>query len=419
MAYERTTANRSGKITIELHDNFTASGFVDGECVVARVTIFQKLTPRTLVKNHWDVEETKETYVKKYKNGLGETINKKNVLYNPMKEFSKAYTVTPSQFCKVFNSAIWKSAIVPYKEFQTLFFGKKSVNKGAFVQVVKTHDLLTQALQDGQKNILPFIQQSAMTPQELKKHYGKGLWKKVCQNTLGRNKLLFSRTHLVDLDSGALKHPQPKAAHWVKNVCGIPYTKMKVEGREFTDLFTDTERMARREGYPFNPTWSKLKMQEKHSEYMTVAQRDAETRRRERDEEYRLRMEKFEKVDLSKVYPQTVFEKDGVVATILSTYSQIRQEGEVMRHCVGSYAEESVNGTYAVIHMSGDDEETTLGLIVYRNPWGEDVSSDFQFNQHYGKYNSPVVSEKHKAMVDVVVQYLNGLKLTKESYEQK
>lgn len=42
--YERTTANRSGKITVELHDNFTASGFIDGECIISKFTIFQKLT---------------------------------------------------------------------------------------------------------------------------------------------------------------------------------------------------------------------------------------------------------------------------------------------------------------------------------------------------------------------------------------
>ena len=89
-----------------------------------------------------------------------------------------------------------------------------------------------------------------------------------------------------------------------------------------------------------------------------------------------------------------------------------------MRHCVGVYAERAIEGQYAVIHMSGDNEETTLGLSVDSSIWCVKVEEKmFRFNQHYGKCNSYVVSEKHMAMVEVVLQYLNGLKLTKESYE--
>ena len=421
--YERTTANRSGKITIELHDNFTASGFIDGECIINKFTIFQKITPRMLVKGKWDVEETSETYTKKLKGGIDYVKSRVKVNANPLKEFSKVYAVTPSQFCKVFNAAVWKSAIVPYKEFQSLFFGKV-IDRGAFISVARQHDMLTQAMEDGQKNILPIIAYTREAPQELKKNFGKGLWKKLCANTQHRNKLI-TRSPLpwdsaATLDSGALKFSNSaSAAHWVRNVCKLPYTKMRsTEGQQLTNLFSDTKRMAARQGQPFNPSWSKLKMQEKHNEYMTVGQREAEARRKERDEAYRLRVEKLEKADLSKVYPQTTFEKDGVVATILTKYEQIKEEGITMRHCVGTYAENAINGTYVVIHMSGDDEETTLGLSVDSSIWGVKVEEKmFRFNQHYGKCNSEVVSEKHKAMVEVVLQYLNGLKLTKESYE--
>ena len=422
--YERTTANRSGKITIELHDNFTASGFIDGECIINKFTIFQKITPRTIVKGKWDVEETSETYTKKLKGGIYYVKSRVKVNANPLKEFSKVYAVTPSQFCKVFNSAVWKSAIVPYKEFQSLFFGKV-IDRGAFISVAHQHNLLTQAVKDGQKNILPIIAYTGETPQELKKNFGKGLWKKLCANTQHRNRLITCSPlpwgSALRLDSGALKFANfnAEAIHWAKNVCKIPYTKIKSqEGQESVMLFNDTKHMARHEEQPFNPSWSKLKMQEKHNEYMTIGQREQEARRKERDEVYRLRVEKLEKADLSEVYPQTTFEKDGVVATILTKYEQIKEEGITMRHCVGTYAENAINGAYAVIHMSGDDEETTLGLSVDSSIWGVKVEEKmFRFNQHYGKCNSEVVSEKHKDMVEVVLQYLNGLKLTKEAYE--
>ena len=80
-------ANRSGKITIELHDNFTASGFIDGECIINKFTIFQKLTPRMLVKGKWDVEDTGKTYTKKYKDGV---------------EWTKNKVVVKSRMCRVF-----------------------------------------------------------------------------------------------------------------------------------------------------------------------------------------------------------------------------------------------------------------------------------------------------------------------------
>lgn len=434
--YTRTTANRSGKITVEIHDNFTASGYIDGECVVSRYSIFQKLSSRQIVKGKWSVEETSETYVKRFKGGYKRLRVKLDVKANPLKEFTKAYAVTPSQFCKVFNAAVWKSAISPYKEFQSLYFGKGGVNRFAFFDVVSRYDLLKQALEDNQKNILPILSKYGKTPQELKDEFGKGLWKKLCANSFHRNSLIVCSPRPIDeaigLDSGALKFANgAEAAHWVKNVCKIPYSRRNSrDWRDFLTLFTDTKFMAMHYGQPFNPSWSKLKMQEKHDEYMNIQIRDREEERKKRDELYRLKIEKLQSVDLSKVYPQIEFELDGVRATILTTYEQIRQEGVTMHHCVGTYAEQAMDGTYVVVHISGDREESTLGLCLSNN-WTLEVDRssaegtlsmnairNFVFNQHYGKCNSQVVSEKHKAIVEVVIKYLNNLKLTKESYDQ-
>lgn len=431
--YTRTTANRSGKITVEIHDNFTASGYIDGECVVSRYSIFQKLSSRQIVKGKWSVEETSETYVKRFKGGYKRLQVKLDVKANPLKEFTKAYAVTPSQFCKVFNAAVWKSAISPYKEFQSLYFGKRGVNMFAFFDVVGRYDLLKQALKDNQKNILPILSKYGKTPQELKEEFGKGLWKKLCANSFHRNRLLVNSALGVECnigwDSGALKGNRPAARHWAKNVCKIPYVKMKGELPIEVHLFLDTERMANALRLPFNEKWSKLKMQEKHNEYAAIINRQTEELRIKRDEAYQLKIEKLQSIDLSKVYPQTEFELDGVKATILTTYEQIQQEGVAMHHCVGSYAEEAMDGTYVVVHISGESEESTLGLSL-SNKWvseshlgqEEGIISlhsvrNFTLNQHYGKCNSQVKSENHKAVAKVVIEYLNNLKLTKESYE--
>lgn len=416
-------ANRCGKIEVELHEDLTATGYIDGKKVY-KGSIFHKVSAKTLNKNKWDINvevspvETKEDL-------WGMTVDRKvKFLNNPSKEFFKEHSITPSQFCKVFNAAVYKSAILPYREFAPLYFRRTYKVPGKFKAVVKYHDLLTQAVKDGQKNILPILATCGKTPQELKKELGKSVWKKLCSNSFYRNNLLADTTEIYEVsqkwDSGALKGPNPHARHWVKNVCKIPYSKMTMRTEEVV-LFLDTERLADQLSRPFNENWSKLKMKEKHDEYMNIQIREREEERIKRDELYRVKIEKLKSVDLSKVYPQTVFELDGVTATILTTYESIRQEGIAMHHCVGSYAEQAMVGNYVVVHMSGDDEETTLGLSV---PWMwnlayiEDSGKlSFVFNQHYGKCNSPVKSEKHKALVEVVVKYLNELKLTKEVYE--
>ena len=66
-------------------------------------------------------------------------------------------------------------------------------------------------------------------------------------------------------------------------------------------------------------------MEEKHNEYAQLQQRLAEQQRIERDKWYAERLAKLKAVDLSEFYTQTVWEKDGVVATLLTTYERITQ----------------------------------------------------------------------------------------------
>lgn len=420
-------ANRSGKITVELHEDMTATGYIDGKKIY-KGSIFQKISARVLNKGKWDTNievspaETSDDLWHK-------PARKAKFHNNPSKEFYKEHSVTPTQFCKVFNAAVYKSAILPYKEFAPLYFRNKSKVPGKFKAVVKYHDLLKQAVKDNQKNILPILANCGKTPQELKKEFGKGLWKKLCGNSFYRNNLIADTTEVYEVsqkwDSGALKGAFPHARHWAKNTCKVPYSKMTRTTEEVT-LFLDTERLANQVGLPFNENWSKLKMKEKHDEYMNIQIQARDEERKKRDEQYRLRIERLQSVDLSKVYSQTVFELEGVTATILTTYDQIRKEGVEMHHCVGSYAESCVNGSYIVLHVTGDGEETTIGLHEKSYGWNgcsidqkdTEPKLRFELSQHYGKYNSPVKSEKHKAIVEVVIEYLNGLKLTKESYEQ-
>ena len=87
---------------------FTAKLYIDGKFVLSR-PIWDKLTPKALVKNLWEVEEGNETYEKKTKWGL-HTTQKKKVIKNGFKEFTKEYNVVPSRAVKIFNAAVYRNA---------------------------------------------------------------------------------------------------------------------------------------------------------------------------------------------------------------------------------------------------------------------------------------------------------------------
>lgn len=412
--------NRSGEVNVEFDaEKFTAKLYIDGKFVLTR-RIWDKLTPKALVSGLWEVEFSSETYEKNTKWGL-RTFKKRKVIKNGFKEFTKKYNTTPSRVVKIFNAAVYRNAIAPYKEFSSLFQRKGRIATSEFTKVVNNVELLEQAKKDGQKNILPLILRVEAPPQSLKMEFGKGAWKKLANNSFHRNQMLSKYTNIPEVmgyDSTALKlagshwRNSPAAYHWLKNVVGIPYTKH--ESREAVNKFTlfeDTKEMAERLELPFNETWSARKMEEKHNEYARLQQRLMEQQRIERDKFYAERLKKLKAVDLSGFYPQTLWEKDGVKATILTTYDQIVQEGAEMRHCVAGYAERCINKEYTVVSLTDGDLRTTLGIYV-------DVVGDtyhFRHNQHYGKCNNRVEDSRFISLAKEVVENLSKMKLKKES----
>ena len=167
--------NRSGEVTVELDaDKFVATLSIDGKKVRSN-PFWKKLTTKELVKGLWEVRETNETYQKKTKWGLTQQ-RKKEVIRNGYKYFTATYGVCPTRVVKIFNAAVFKNAIIPYKEYFPLFYRSKSIDPAQFIKVVKNAELLEQATKDGQKNILPLILNQELPPQKLKSLLGKGVW---------------------------------------------------------------------------------------------------------------------------------------------------------------------------------------------------------------------------------------------------
>ena len=413
--------NRSGEVTVELDaDKFVATLFIDGKKVRSNL-FWKKLTTKELVKGLWEVRETNETYQKKTKWGLTQQ-RKKEVIRNGYKYFTATYGVCPTRVVKIFNAAVFKNAIIPYKEYFPLFYRSKSIDPAQFIKVAKNAELLEQATKDGQKNILPLILNQELPPQKLKSLLGKGVWKNLTRNSFHRNNLLVNYnniTEVLNYDSTALKiackdwRHDPDAFHWLKHVVGVPYSKHR-ERDAIVKLTTyaDTKDMAARLQLPFNEKWSPRKMEEKHTEYSRLQQRLAEQRRIVRDKDYAERLVKLKAIDLSIFYKQTTWEKDGVTATILTTYERIVEEGSEMHHCVAGYAERCLNKDYVVVSLTDGTIRTTLGA---HTDLGIDSSYRFSENQHYGKCNSRVEDERFISLADEVITSLNKMKLKKET----
>ena len=413
--------NRSGEVTVELDaDRFMATLYIDGKKVRSNL-FWKKLTTKELVKGLWEVRETNETYQKKTKWGLTQQ-RKKEVIRNGYKYFTATYGVCPTRVVKIFNAAVFKNAIIPYKEYFPLFYRSKSIDPAQFIKVAKNAELLEQATKDGQKNILPLILNQELPPQKLKSLLGKGVWKNLTRNSFHRNNLLVNYnniTEVLNYDSTALKiackdwRHDPDVFHWLKHVVGVPYSKHR-ERDAIVKLTTyaDTKDMAARLQLPFNEKWSPRKMEEKHTEYSRLQQRLAEQRRIVRDKDYAERLVKLKAIDLSIFYKQTTWEKDGVTATILTTYERIVEEGSEMHHCVAGYAERCLNKDYVVVSLTDGTIRTTLGA---HTDLGIDSSYRFSENQHYGKCNSRVEDERFISLADEVITSLNKMKLKKET----
>ena len=412
--------NRSGEVTVELNaDKFVATLYIDGKEVLSNL-FWKKLTTKELVKGLWEVRETNETYQKKTKWGLTK-LHKKEVIRNGYKYFTATYGVRPTRVVKIFNAAVFKNAVIPYKEYFSLFYQSKSINPTQFIKVVKNAELLEQATKDGQKNILPLILNQELPPQKLKSVLGKGVWKKLTRNSFHRNKILVNYkdiSEVMNYDSTALKiaykhwSPEPSAHHWLKHVVGVPYSKHnESDARMKLTTYSDTKDMAARLQLPFNEKWSLRKMDEKHAEYSRLQQRLAEQRRIVRDKDYAERLVKLKATDLSTFYKQTTWEKDGVTATVLTTYERIVEEGSEMHHCVAGYAERCLNKDYVVVSLTDGTIRTTLGA---HTGLGIDSSYRFSKDQHYSKCNSLVEDERFISLADEVIDNLNKMKLKKE-----
>lgn len=121
--------------------------------------------------------------------------------------FSDKYGITASKFKAVFNAKMLNLWVDPIKEHANRFaYNSNGKLKDYMVGIIwEMLPEIEQAKKDGIYNIVPWILHEGKNPQELKEHFGKSNWKKICKQTMTRNKMIAvsfrKRSHYNEADS--------------------------------------------------------------------------------------------------------------------------------------------------------------------------------------------------------------------------
>lgn len=358
----------------------------------------------------------------KQKNQYAEAYKK---AYN--KAIFKRFRVPQREFIKLLNGKMYEAFIKPIPKPVYMRFGFSGGGKFSTEKMRMIHGSLPtiiEAHNDKLDHLIPMIIAFQMSIPELRKHFGKGNWKKVCSNSISRNKIIADYlnsmqparhgtptkehiTEALDLPSTLLKHKfTTNSLKFLMNNCKGKWAKYK-ELKEFDDLYSDTVRMmVRHENEDslskIDPTkWSIRRLNEEHERYTRLAYKATYS------------ADQFAWADDVHIGP---FWYMGYEVIPLFNAYDIGLEGNAMNHCVGSYADLSKRGDYLVFSVRKDGiRHSTIGMhlmleyerrhkplppmVLTSNESISDLKVEIisklihckvRHNQHYMKFNKPI-----------------------------
>lgn len=343
-----------------------------------------------------------------------------------VKDFSKSFTehygITPTAFKRVFNKIMRDLWITPVEEW-AMQYGFSCTGKPQALRLVHIHkhlDKLDQAKADGIENVAPLILATGKTPEELKKEFGKSLWKRLCKNSKSRNRHLSRVCILVSghsdgrygarveslqrLPSAILKKGgnfqffgnEDITAYFIKQ--GVTATSL-IKGRgkwsgKYRTL-ADTRRMARQLNLPISWDWSYEKWEEKHDEYTEITTAG------------KFSKEPYEALE---GIPKVLVEC-GFTAKLLQSPYAMQTEGKKMHHCIASYSGQVERGGYVAYHVEDEHGvESTLGIPLMKK---QHIKGKLGVGlmQHLGHCNktlkNPNLVAFHKKVKEKIAESLN------------
>lgn len=340
------------------------------------------------------------------------------------KQFFNDHGLTPTYVRKRINAFMKQRVFDSAPNCNKLLFSGAKRGVGTTWDRFEYEEIAEQCKQDGIENVIPAVVNFGMTPQELKKELGKSMWKKICNNSYTKNRIIYHSTKNLKnvcfedfvevpftLAKSGYTYLHKDIWKYMKN-SGLPMkafvkgkmygypaiaTEQQQEAKKIVDIYIDTFRMSQRLNQPFNPEWSVRRMHEEHERLMQM-QRDI--LRKQEAASNSVRFDEFQKLP--------VVEHNGVAATPLLTRAEVIAEGENMRHCVGGYAMLCAQGAYVVYSLCKDGQRTTLGIIRYKTTH-EKANHAFNYilNQHYGRFNEQVNDSDFIETAKKVIQTLH------------
>lgn len=334
------------------------------------------------------------------------------------KEFAKKTGVGPAVAMKHVNALAYKLFVAPIgnkhvKKFALNFRKKGSIDKSAINNLQLTKSKLDQVDQDGIYNVAPFVYSHNANPEELRKKFGKGVWKGICKNSFTRNQYLMHRSiqeWTVDqskISSAVLrecKGEEPEVMLLVSNACKGKLSDKKLLNNTRIHII-DMIRMynlMNDNSFKINPNWSLRRIKEEHD----AAVIKMRTYLQKQDEA--INSVEFEYNDF---YPAefTVGDAPDFKAVLLRNGAEVVAEGELMGHCVGGYAPYCRSGSYVVYSIRDVNgcNYATLGLHRF-----DSYKLDFKFvkfQQCYKRFNHQVDNEQVPVLYSKLIDKINEI----------
>lgn len=229
--------------------------------------------------------------------------------------------------------------------------------------VMKHRSIIRQAQMDGIEQVAPICVAFGMPPDMVRAKIGKGLWKRVHASKLNHN---VHRGHLklttrldfetiMAIPTGALNeaHGMIKRRDEQAFAVAVQMAKTRADLRRILHIVADCQRM----GVQINPQWSERRLNEEHDmQARAWAKRTASP---------------------TPWADPWSCEINGYSFTRLVSDADYAEEGQIMRHCVASYASAGRSGRETTFRIEGAHRATVS--------FGRGGHIEIK-----GKFNSPV-----------------------------
>lgn len=373
---------------------------------------------------------------------------------------------SPRNAIKIWNAAEYYTKIEPRKTLVDLLARRRRgrVSAGLFKELVECEEKLIEVHNDGLKNILPLVLYFKMLPHELRKLFGKAMWKKLAANSFHRNSLLTKNIedlcspYCIEVDNESsrqylvkiTKLIMPVRSTLLANNNYMMFFQRNMVHRNMVDVIGMSEAF----NFIYDRAIKKMPMKNLDSFILRRLQRksdhiaDTYTMAEQLGEKFNIwkhDLESFETIHdemhrkLQEIREKQMFSPDPIECLseipfkglVLGDYSiellqsrlDIHNEGKSMGHCVGSYADRVAGGRYLVYSIKKNGERiSTLGLDCGTKTWHRFVADEkpqeqpggWAYSQHYGRFNQQVKDPVLGFLTDICLSRLNGKEFVTE-----